>query len=64
VFLDKVQHRPLTYFSSDMTLTFVFCAIEKGGKFVPKNACEVGKARKVEIEADEARCKPSDIPLQ
>ena len=61
--LDKVQHRPLTYFEGSM-LTFVICAIEKGGKFVPKNACDTGKSRKAEIEADATRCKPSDIPLQ
>src|SRR5262245_7602844 len=64
LFLDKVQHRPLTYFSPGMILTFVICAIEKGGKFVPSDACEQGKDRKAEIEADESRCKPSDIPLQ
>ena len=62
--LDKVQHRPLTFFSEGMTMTFVICAIEKGGRFEPKNACDIGKARKAEIEADASRSKPSDIPSQ
>jgi len=64
LFFDKVQHRPLTYFSEGMTLTFVICAIERGGKFEPRNACDIGKARKAEIEADANRCRSSDIPLQ
>jgi hypothetical protein len=65
MFVDKVQHRPLTFFdkSKRMTLTFVICAIEKDGEFLPRNACKVGNQRKTEIEANAARSKPSDIPL-
>jgi hypothetical protein len=61
--VDKIQHRPLCFFGDGRTLTFVICAIEKGGKFVPKNACKIGNHRKVEIQNDAARSKLSDIPI-
>lgn len=61
--LSKVQHRPLTFFSPGMKMTFVICAEERGGNFVPKDACVIGKRRKAEIEADATRSKRSDIPF-
>jgi hypothetical protein len=63
MFVDKVQHRPLCFFGENKVLTFVICAIEKGGNFVPKNACKIGNHRKTEIKNDPARSKPSDIHL-
>jgi hypothetical protein len=63
MFADKVQHRPLCFFSEGKILTFVFCAIEKDNAFVPKNACKIANDRKKEIEKDASRAKPSDISL-
>jgi hypothetical protein len=63
MFVDKVQHRPLCFFSEGKVLTFVFCAIEKDDEFVPKNACKIANDRKKEIENDAKRAKLSDIPL-
>lgn len=44
-----VQHRPLGFLSGD-TFTLLFGAKEKGGKFLPKSACEIAQARKIEIQ--------------
>lgn len=38
--VDKVQHRPIGYYSGKEEFTFVAFAIEKGGQFVPKNICD------------------------
>src|SRR4051812_7365399 len=35
---DGVQHRPLGFFSPGSIFTIVFCAQEKNGRFVPKDA--------------------------
>ena len=46
---DKVQHRPLGFFSGEKIFTLVFCAEERGNKFVPKKACEIALRRKAEV---------------
>jgi len=58
----NVQHRPLG-FRTDLTFTMVLCAIEKGGKFVPHNACATGLARKNEVQSDAERSCPHDFIL-
>lgn len=46
---DKVQHRPLGFFDGEKIFSLVFCAQEKGNKFVPKDACKIALRRKKEI---------------
>jgi hypothetical protein len=52
---ENVQHRSLGFFSPGHVFTLVIGAIEKGGKFVPRNACAIGLARRAEIKADKER---------
>lgn len=47
---NKIEHRPLGFFSPGNVFTFVFFAIEKGGSFEPKSACKVGLLNKEEIK--------------
>ena len=49
---DNVQQRPLGFRSGDFEFTILFCAKEKGGKFVPLSACKKALARKDEILKD------------
>lgn len=49
-FADNVQHRPLGYRSGKNEFTILFCATEKGGKFVPLSACARALARKSELQ--------------
>lgn len=56
----NVQYRPLGFASGKMEFTFVFVAIEKGGKFVPKNTCKVAQERKAEVEADRSKARDCD----
>jgi hypothetical protein len=58
----NVQQRPLG-FRTDFTFTIVFCAIEKGGKLLPANACAIGLTRKSEVQADVKRSCPHDFIL-
>ncbi len=46
---DNVQQRPLGFQSGDAEFTILFCAKEKGGKFVPLNACKKAIARRDEV---------------
>ncbi len=48
-FADKVQQRPLGFHSGGAEFTILFCAKEKGGKFVPLSACEKAIARRDEV---------------
>ena len=52
---DGVQQRPLGFRSGPTEFTILFWSTEKGGKFVPRSACEKALARKLEIEADRNR---------
>lgn len=55
-FSDKVQHRPIGYFGpGQMEFTILFCAKEKGGKFVPKGALKTAEDRMKEIKKDPGR---------
>ena len=49
---DKVQQRPLGFHSGDAEFTILFCATEKGGRFVPLSACEKAIARRDEVLND------------
>ena len=54
-FADKVQQRPLGFHSGGAEFTILFCAKEKGGKFVPLSACAKAIARKDEVLIDRSR---------
>ncbi len=54
-FADKIQHRPLGFRSGDTEFTILFCAKEKGGKFVPLSACGKAIARRDEVLEDRSR---------
>ena len=54
-FADKVQQRPLGYVSGNGEFTILFWANEKGGKWVPKSACEIALKRKSEVLKDRSR---------
>lgn len=52
---DKVQQRPLGFHSGDAEFIILFCAKEKGGKFVPLSACKKAIARRDEVLKDRSR---------
>ena len=54
-FADNVQQRPLGFHSGDAEFTILFCAKEKGEKFVPLSACEKAIARKDEVLKNRSR---------
>lgn len=51
---DKVQHRPIG-FQHGEKFVIVLVAIEKGGKFHPKDACNTAQDRKKEVLKDGGR---------
>lgn len=51
----NVQYRPLGFFSPGHVFTLVIGAVERDGRFDPRNACAVGLARRAEIEANKDR---------
>lgn len=61
---DKVQHRPIGYFGRENTFTIVFCAIERGDRFEPKNALEVAQKRREETMNNEDRVHDCDFDLE
>ena len=54
-FANKVQQRPLGFHSGDGEFTILFCAKEKGGKFVPLSACEKAITRRGEVLKNRSR---------
>lgn len=59
---DKVQHRPIGFFGPQKgEFTLLIGALEKGGKFVPKNAPEKAEQRKAIVTADPRRARNYDI---
>jgi hypothetical protein len=52
---DRVQQRPLGFHISDLEFVVLFWAREKGGKFVPRSACETALNRKQEVLAGKSR---------
>jgi hypothetical protein len=61
---DKVQYRPLGFFSPGMVFTLVLCPTKKGKKFEPKSSCAIALKRKKEIQADVRRSCLCDLPLE
>lgn len=56
---NNVQQRPLGFFGPGPSeFTFVIWAIEKGGDFVPKDACRIGKQREEAVRARELKTRP------
>lgn len=60
----NVQYRPLGFFSPNMTFTLVFCAEERDGEFVPKDATKIALRRRQEIEDDQERSRECDFELE
>ncbi len=52
---DKVQQRPLGFYSGADEFTILFCAKEKEGKFVPLSACKKAITRRNEVLKDRSR---------
>ncbi len=52
---DKVEQRLLGFRSGDAEFTILFCAKEKGGKFVPLSACKRAIARRDEVSRHRSR---------
>jgi hypothetical protein len=52
---DGVQQRPLGFHISDSEFVILFWAEERGGKFVPRTACEISLRRKEEIIAGKSQ---------
>jgi len=46
---ENVQQRPLGFHVTETEFVILFWAREKGGKFVPKKACEIALKRKAEV---------------
>lgn len=59
--VNKVQYRPIGYFSGRMEFTILAFAIEKGSKFEPLNVCEQAFNRKALIEENEERASEFTI---
>jgi hypothetical protein len=53
----NVEYRPLGFYSGKMEFTFLFFAEERGGEFVPPDACEIAKQRQTIVEADRSRAR-------
>jgi hypothetical protein len=45
----NVEYRVIGFASGEMEYTWLLPAKEVGGKFVPKNACEIAQGRKIEV---------------
>ncbi len=52
---DKVEQRLLGFRSGDAEFTILFCAKEKGEKFVPLSACEKAITRRDEVLENRSR---------
>ena len=63
-FSDNVQQRPLGYRSGNNEFTILFCATEKGGKFVPLSACEQAFARKSELQKKKGKTSALWLALE
>ena len=60
----KVQQRPLGFFGPNIKeFTFLYPAIEKGGKFVPRDAIKRATDRKELVDIDPRRSNEWDIKL-
>jgi hypothetical protein len=54
--LGQVQWRPIGFFGPDrLQFTVLVVAKEKGGKFIPRDVCDVGQSRKVDVISDRER---------
>lgn len=49
---EGVQQRPLGFRSGQHEYTLLLWATERGGRFVPRSACETAKSRMTEVIAD------------
>jgi hypothetical protein len=61
---DNTQQRPLGFHSGENEFTILYCAIEKGGKFVPLSACEKALARKAVVQNERNRTNALWLPLE
>jgi hypothetical protein len=61
---DNVQQRPLGFRSGESEFTILFCATEKSDRFIPRNACEIALARRVEVLANRRRTNALWLALE
>jgi hypothetical protein len=59
--VNKVQYRPLGYYSAQMEFTIVAFATERDGKFDPPNICETAQERIKLIEERKGRVREFTI---
>jgi hypothetical protein len=59
--VNKVQYRPIGYFSGPQEFTFVAFATERDGKFDPPDICKTAQARRVLIELNKERSRAFTI---
>lgn len=55
--VNKVQHRPIGYFSGKMEFTFLAFATERDGEFEPPNVCTTAQQRLELIRRDNKRVR-------
>ncbi len=60
----RVQRRPLGFHSGKHEFTILFCATEKGGRFVPKSACQTALGRKAEVLESRSRTNALWLALE
>ena len=61
---DKVQQRPLGFHSGNAEFTILFCAKEKGGRFVPLSACKKAITRRDEVLKNRSQTNALWLALQ
>ena len=61
---DNVQQRPLGFRSREYEFTILLCATEKGGRFVPRTACNTALKRKADVIASRSRTNALWLALE
>jgi len=65
LYANKIQHRPLGYFSGKQEFTFLAFAEERGNELDPANICETAQTRRalIENEPNKEKKRVCDITL-
>lgn len=58
---EKVNYRPIGFFSGRMEFTLLLVAIEKDRKFIPKSACKIAQRRKKEVIENRSRARDCEF---
>lgn len=59
--LKNVQYRVIGFASGEMEYTWLMVAKEVGGKFVPRNTCEIAQRRRAEVVKDRSKADACDF---